>query len=1100
MSSMISAAAARLRALLSSTTDTAGGAGAVAFNSALSYVAGSVGRRLGDLSTMGGAALIGWARVSGVLRSLAAELLDMPARPEHFGAVGDGVADDTTALQAAINTGRSVALRDGKVYGITAQLTAGTAGVRISGGATIKFLAAYPLTASGTLSALYVTAAGVTVEGVTFDGSAVMAAAEALAGAARLSFHEFLRTVAPRLTVRDCNFLSLPKNATNFQGAIRVSGGAEGCRIAGCYAKGNPGFLFTQSALTVVEGNVVEDPKDASIAVNGQNAYGCVVNGNVIRNGAGNVVASHIAAEEGAGQWVISNNVLHGYAGASIQCTNVNLMVDARGGKIVGNVINGGSGTTVNPVGMISVGYRYFDTEISSNIVFGCPTGNSNSRLLLVGASGCKVTDNLFDGASATGLGAIVAINQGAAGLTFSDNETRAAVGTRHYLLNAGDYNSVPVRFSEGRMYGGAEGINAELNAASITNLKLWLNGISDCTATSIVNAGTALGQRATFMNAGAWRWPHSITDRTDMYGSAAPTSGSWNVGDIVRNTGPAELGTAGNKYTPDGQLMNGATALTIGAAALLLVAAKSRDNLAEPGEGDELGGLAVGGVADAAETIFCRLTESEAEIDDMTAQANIAAFLAVLRRAEGTEGRGGYRACYGYRHTVIDMADHPALTGEWSGERLPDSMCQAAGFAPGCVSTAAGAYQIIRPTWRNLRAALGLPDFGPESQDAAAVELIRRRGALQDVRAGRFADAVRKCRNEWASLPGNYAGQGQRSMGTLAAWFTDAGGVGAVALAAFAVWYVAGKPGAAAAAVARTGQQQRDASLQGWIDSGQFQLTAPEYADGLGFGLGASSQVPNPYTKGGAYWGVPFLGTKLHERRGSRLVVVHGRVERGGVMQMDRTTVVLGVAGAAALAALYLARNGAAATGESLGYSAVNLGMDFGSGVLVGGVTAASEAVGLPTPAQTTTDPAVARWIIDTAGYFEASRWASAGALLSGAMLPAYSGTPPPAGSAVAQEFGTAPAVAPVAWRRSWQTRRAWCWACWPCWCRKGPAMHEKLLQAVVSGMAGAAIGWGAQALTLTGRVSAIEQGQARIETMVQALLRQELRAGVAP
>lgn len=56
-------------------------------------------------------------------------------------------------------------------------------------------------------------------------------------------------------------------------------------------------------------------------------------------------------------------------------------------------------------------------------------------------------------------------------------------------------------------------------------------------------------------------------------------------------------------------------------------------------------------------------------------------------------------------------------------------------------------------------------------------MELIRRRGALEDVKAGRVAAAVNKCRNEWASLPGNYAKQGQRSLVDLLAAYQQNGG-----------------------------------------------------------------------------------------------------------------------------------------------------------------------------------------------------------------------------------------------------------------------------------------------------------------------------------
>lgn len=222
------------------------------------------------------------------------------------------------------------------------------------------------------------------------------------------------------------------------------------------------------------------------------------------------------------------------------------------------------------------------------------------------------------------------------------------------------------------------------------------------------------------------------------------------------------------------------AVALTVSAsAALLLMASRRSGGQVEAGEGDYFGGFSTDQLLDTGESLLNQLTERAAGVDLDTASRNIAAFLTVLQQAEGTAGRGDpYRVCYGYSHTISDMSDHPAVTGEWRGQVLSDSMCALAGFGPGCVSSAAGAYQIIKGTWLGLRNALGLPDFSPASQDAAAVELIRRRGALEDVKAGRFAQAVTKCRNEWASLPGNYAKQGQRSIGQLAEWFTNAGGV----------------------------------------------------------------------------------------------------------------------------------------------------------------------------------------------------------------------------------------------------------------------------------------------------------------------------------
>ena len=222
---------------------------------------------------------------------------------------------------------------------------------------------------------------------------------------------------------------------------------------------------------------------------------------------------------------------------------------------------------------------------------------------------------------------------------------------------------------------------------------------------------------------------------------------------------------------------MTPAAVLTLAAAGAMLLASSSssRANV-ESGEGGP--SFDLDNLSDQMENLMNQLTEQAANVDADTAGANIAAFLGMIQHAEGTKAAGNpYAVCYGYRHTIQNFANHPAVTGEWKGERLPDAMCQNAGFGPGCVSTAAGAYQIIKPTWLKVAAALGLPDFSPASQDSAAVDLIRRRGALEDVKAGRLAAAVDKCRNEWASLPGNYAKQGQRSLDTLALWYQQNGG-----------------------------------------------------------------------------------------------------------------------------------------------------------------------------------------------------------------------------------------------------------------------------------------------------------------------------------
>lgn len=159
----------------------------------------------------------------------------------------------------------------------------------------------------------------------------------------------------------------------------------------------------------------------------------------------------------------------------------------------------------------------------------------------------------------------------------------------------------------------------------------------------------------------------------------------------------------------------------------------------------------------------------------------NVAAFLAMIARSEGTDRRPDpYRVCYGFLHTVQDMNYHPAEhrppvgLQEWKGESIAQLGPQYAGE----VSTAAGRYQITRATWLTCKQALNLPDFRADSQNQAAILRIRARGALDDVSLGRISSAVLKCDNEWASFPGGQSGQPERVLAGLTAFYTSAGGV----------------------------------------------------------------------------------------------------------------------------------------------------------------------------------------------------------------------------------------------------------------------------------------------------------------------------------
>jgi muramidase (phage lysozyme) len=146
-----------------------------------------------------------------------------------------------------------------------------------------------------------------------------------------------------------------------------------------------------------------------------------------------------------------------------------------------------------------------------------------------------------------------------------------------------------------------------------------------------------------------------------------------------------------------------------------------------------------------------------------LASNPNVPAFLKAIRLGEGTSGPDGYNMLVGSTPSkpllFTDFSTHPNVLN-----RALDS-------------TAAGAYQIIHPTWLGLVRQYGFSDFSPATQDQMAVALIFGRNALDEVIAGDLATAVQLCSAEWASLPGSQAGQRTESFDAVQQCYLQNGG-----------------------------------------------------------------------------------------------------------------------------------------------------------------------------------------------------------------------------------------------------------------------------------------------------------------------------------
>jgi muramidase (phage lysozyme) len=149
----------------------------------------------------------------------------------------------------------------------------------------------------------------------------------------------------------------------------------------------------------------------------------------------------------------------------------------------------------------------------------------------------------------------------------------------------------------------------------------------------------------------------------------------------------------------------------------------------------------------------------------------NEQAYLDMVAACEGTNYDDGYRALFGFTPSngrIFDngYATHPNI-------RVPYTMLDGTQT----YSTAAGRYQIIFATFRDLQQKLGTVDFTPTTQDLMALRLISDAGAGADVREGHLQAAIDATSGIWASLPASHYAEPKRSYDFAVAAYTEAGG-----------------------------------------------------------------------------------------------------------------------------------------------------------------------------------------------------------------------------------------------------------------------------------------------------------------------------------
>lgn len=149
---------------------------------------------------------------------------------------------------------------------------------------------------------------------------------------------------------------------------------------------------------------------------------------------------------------------------------------------------------------------------------------------------------------------------------------------------------------------------------------------------------------------------------------------------------------------------------------------------------------------------------------------ASVLLFLDLVAYSEGTatikQSERGYNVLYG-GELFNGYDDHPRkkITLSINGKPV--------------TSTAAGRYQLLERYWDAYRLSLRLQGgFTPENQDRIALQQIRERRALDDIKAWRIPQAIARCSSIWASFPGNNYGQNPHRLEKLLVQWQKLGGV----------------------------------------------------------------------------------------------------------------------------------------------------------------------------------------------------------------------------------------------------------------------------------------------------------------------------------
>ena len=261
-----------------------------------------------------------------------------------FGAVGDGVTDDTVAIQAAIDSGATDVVVPSGTFRLLAGLTMTNPNVTLRGSGTLRMLSGAPI--GGDM--ILITADGCTVRDLTLDGAGI--------GAGRT----VTATGTTGTTLRNLTGVAAG------QMFLRADGFVKDLLVEGCVLN-SQGF-----------GVLVQDPAVGSQGVQ-------VLNNRFVHPASGQGDGIEInCPTNGISDVLISGNYIEGSYGTALVAGIGIGLAKIHNATITGNVVINTQGDGIH------IEDDSTNVTISGNSVFGCCTDTATTTGGISVATGCK--------------------------------------------------------------------------------------------------------------------------------------------------------------------------------------------------------------------------------------------------------------------------------------------------------------------------------------------------------------------------------------------------------------------------------------------------------------------------------------------------------------------------------------------------------------------------------------------------------------------------------------------------------------------------------------------------------------------------------------